>query len=80
MPFLAIVCDDLEDLENGMFRLSHTKDGPPLEGTDVIYKCDEGFKLEGSFTRHCLKDGSWSGRTPECKGKGIIILIRNAEF
>ncbi|KAG8201105.1 hypothetical protein JTE90_028774 [Oedothorax gibbosus] len=62
-----IVCDDLEPIENGFYSLSHTKDGPPLEGTDVIYKCDEGYKLEGPFMRNCLRDGSWSKDTPECK-------------
>ncbi|GFQ95650.1 sushi, von Willebrand factor type A, EGF and pentraxin domain-containing protein 1 [Trichonephila clavata] len=62
-----IICDELEELENGHIRITHDSDGPPLEGAVVIYKCNEGYKLEGPFTRNCLKDGSWSGKDPQCK-------------
>ncbi|GBL73816.1 CUB and sushi domain-containing protein 1 [Araneus ventricosus] len=62
-----ILCDDLDDLEHGNIRITHDNDGPPLEGAVAIYKCSEGYKLEGPFTRNCLKDGSWSGKDPQCK-------------
>lgn len=57
-------------MENGDTKLSSEKD-VPLEGAIAIYKCDEGYKLIGSFTRNCLKDGSWSGKAPQCKGSKI---------
>ncbi|VTJ91715.1 Hypothetical predicted protein, partial [Marmota monax] len=32
----------------------------------VEYTCDEGFLLEGTRSRVCLANGSWSGVTPNC--------------
>ncbi|XP_077904066.1 sushi, von Willebrand factor type A, EGF and pentraxin domain-containing protein 1 isoform X2 [Ictidomys tridecemlineatus] len=32
----------------------------------VEYTCDEGFLLEGTRSRVCLANGSWSGATPNC--------------
>ena len=33
------------------------------------FSCNEGFILQGSSTRTCLKNGSWSGDDTECSGK-----------
>ena len=64
----------MEELENGETKLS-TENGVPLEGAIAIYKCDDGYKLIGSFTRNCLKDGSWSGKQPQCKGTKFISKL-----
>lgn len=61
-----IVCDDLKDLENGQISVPNAN-GVPLEGAIAVYKCDAGYKLIGSFTRNCQKDGSWNGKPPTCK-------------
>lgn len=65
----------MEELENGDLKLS-TENEVPLEGAIAIYRCDEGYKLIGSFTRNCLKDGSWSGKDPQCKGSKIPSKIQ----
>jgi hypothetical protein len=36
----------------------------------ATYKCDTGFKLTGGNERSCLNSASWSGKSPECEGKG----------
>ncbi|XP_014669248.1 PREDICTED: sushi, von Willebrand factor type A, EGF and pentraxin domain-containing protein 1-like isoform X2 [Priapulus caudatus] len=32
----------------------------------AVYSCDEGYRLLGRTTRHCLHTGRWSGETPRC--------------
>lgn len=67
------MCDDLEELENGDINIFNDN-GTPLEGAIAIYKCDKGYKLLGSFTRNCLNDGSWNGKTPQCKGNWVLYF------
>ena len=44
-----------------------------LEGTTfrstTIFKCNRGYRLEGSATRTCQANGSWSGSLPRCVGE-----------
>lgn len=35
-------------------------------GGQAIYSCDQGFRLEGHFSRNCQDDGNWSGKDPIC--------------
>jgi len=37
----------------------------PFSGL-IVFECEEGFRLVGSGKIACLKDGSWSDRTPLC--------------
>ncbi|XP_054721619.1 E-selectin-like [Uloborus diversus] len=62
-----IICNRLIAPENGLVEVIQGNRSTPLEGATVAYRCEEGFKLVGSFTRECLRDGSWSGNDPQCK-------------
>ncbi|XP_055928677.1 sushi, von Willebrand factor type A, EGF and pentraxin domain-containing protein 1-like [Argiope bruennichi] len=64
---VPILCDNLDDLEHGNVRITYDSDSPPMKEAVAIYKCNEGYKLEGPFKRNCLKDGSWSGEDPQCR-------------
>ena len=33
----------------------------------ATYTCDEGFELNGTQTRTCQSDGTWSGDPPTCE-------------
>lgn len=35
---------------------------------EVHFACEPGFELQGSSTRICQADGSWSGEEPRCTG------------
>ena len=39
------------------------------EGSIATYTCSEGFELEGTQTRVCQSDGTWSGKEPTCEGE-----------
>lgn len=41
----------------------------------IMYRCDNGYILQGPKRRRCQKDGSWTGRQPSCVSKFIICLI-----
>jgi hypothetical protein len=36
-------------------------------GKTITYACPVGHKLDGSRTRKCLYDGTWSGKAPKCQ-------------
>ena len=47
-------------------------------GSAATYSClNCGYTLQGSDTRRCLMDDTWSGRTPlcDCKYSCIAIMI-----
>ena len=35
-------------------------------GSNVIYKCERGFRLDGRNTRSCDERGQWTGQVPVC--------------
>lgn len=36
-------------------------------GANVLYECDENYKLDGASRRLCLENGTWSHEIPLCK-------------
>ena len=76
--FLPIVrtCPPLVDAPcNGDINCSLGDDGQPNPGDTCTYTCDDGFGLqEGSTTRTCQNDGTWSGTEPRCR-QGILCLF-----
>ena len=53
--------------------------GPPangrllFDGLTVTYTCNTGYTLNGSITRTCGENRTWSSTTPTCDGKIIFI-------
>ena len=35
-------------------------------GSEAVYFCDDGYRLEGDSTRQCLLSGHWNGTTALC--------------
>jgi len=41
---------------------------------EASFSCDNGFILNGSRTRRCQADGSWSGIQATCQGKIAVQM------
>lgn len=43
-------------------------------GSNVIYKCERGFRLDGKNTRTCDESGQWTGEVAVCTCKKIFFF------
>uniref|UniRef100_A0A2K5CJC9 Complement receptor type 2 n=1 Tax=Aotus nancymaae TaxID=37293 RepID=A0A2K5CJC9_AOTNA len=50
-----------------------------LYGSEVSYKCDQGFYLLGEKKLQCRSDGSWSGSPPQCLKSAPVTHCPNPE-
>ena len=64
----AIMCEELENPENGLVEFTSR-----LPGSTATYTCDAGFNLIGSQTRTCLNNGFWSGVVSICQGRPTVL-------
>ncbi|KAM4737567.1 membrane cofactor protein-like [Anableps anableps] len=55
------LCGHAGDISNGQFVYTGVEFGDTATAV-----CDEGFKMVGQATRHCMSDG-WDGRLPVCE-------------
>ncbi|GFR11206.1 sushi, von Willebrand factor type A, EGF and pentraxin domain-containing protein 1 [Trichonephila clavata] len=55
-------CSPLPTPENGWVELEGL-----IVGSTATYHCNDGFELEGTMTRSCLVNASWSLTAPVCK-------------
>ena len=61
----AVQCETLVAPANGGFRAVCGN-----EFSDVCeFQCNDGFNLEGSSSRTCQSNKTWSGTTASCKSK-----------
>ena len=63
---LFIVCQPLTAPDNGVIDCSLGDDGEANPGDTCTFTCDDGYELEGSTSRSCEADGSWSGNETKC--------------
>ena len=71
--FALVDCGDPGTLVNGSRSFKDT-----LEGSIVIYTCNDGFELVGNVTQICeltLDGPFWSFTRPRCKRMVITIFI-----
>ena len=61
--FLAVDCGPLSAPMNG----SSSGDSTVFPNS-VLFDCDSGFILSGSYKRMCLANGTWSGFQTVCSG------------
>ena len=66
---IAIDCGELSAPLNGSVEGSETTFPNVL-----WFSCDEGFELDGSASRKCQANGTWSGVTTFCRGRLLYIL------
>ena len=57
---ISAECPYLVDPDNG------NVDYQTQEGSTATYTCDTGYQLDGTPTRTCQSDGTWSGSAPTC--------------
>lgn len=69
--FKVVNCGFPPRPKNGTFIGNETTFRSELE-----FRCDEGFELQGSAKRMCTTDKSWTGKEVTCNGK----CIRNRLF
>lgn len=46
-------------------------------GSTVFFNCRKGYLLQGSISRTCLPNLTWSGFQPECIGKHLASHAEN---
>ena len=72
-----VYCQPLTDISYGNITCSLGDDGLPSyqDTCDII--CNTGYALNGSTTRTCLGDRTWSGTDDEClKGNNNVLTAR----
>ena len=43
-------------------------------GTNASYRCNHGYRIEGSSSRTCQDTGTWNQQTPVCnRGKWHVL-------
>ena len=62
--FLAVDCGPLSAPKNGSSSGNIT-----VFPNSLVFKCDPGFILNGSATRACQANGTWSGMQATCNGR-----------
>ena len=77
MIFVHIVyCQSIPGIDNGTITCSQANNGIHSYQDVCNFTCNSGYTLNGSGTRMCLHNGSWSGMNTICvksKGKGCTI-------
>ena len=58
----AVDCGNLDDIRNG--RKIGTAN--TTLGFEVMFECNPCYELEGSTTRTCQANSTWSGTEPSC--------------
>ena len=69
MLYFVVQCRSISKLDNGNVSCSLGDDGVLSYQDTCNVTCDTGYTLNGSDTRICLSNGSWSGMDGICTGK-----------
>ena len=64
--FISVSCLPLTNPNNGMINCLLGDDGVPSYEDNCSYTCNIGYRLNGSDTRTCQSNGSWSGSDAMC--------------
>ena len=65
---LRSACPTPPSIEFG-FLMPLERATPYFEGDLIVYKCNDGFEINGDFVGVCQADGSWSlAKLPFCGG------------
>ncbi|XP_035229458.1 sushi, von Willebrand factor type A, EGF and pentraxin domain-containing protein 1-like isoform X2 [Stegodyphus dumicola] len=70
-----IVCEDPGPFYNGYFESRSYS-----LGSNVIFRCFDGMKMEGSPATTCEEDGNWSQPIPKCLAPCIVPEMEQGNF
>lgn len=71
----ASACQSLSGISGGSVSVTGHS-----QGDVAVYKCLQGYEIEGTNVRKCQKNGQWSSTAPICtnnaggKGRSVILL------
>ena len=66
-----INCRNLSNPDNGQVRIINGT----LLGSEAIYSCSPGYRLDGDATRSCEMNENWSGSQPVCSLDAVIGTV-----
>ena len=71
--YLAVTCDDLPTLTNGVIIYSTTS-SPRPQGATATHNCNTGYELSGGTVnpRVCQSDRTWSGGRITCQLRKVL--------
>ena len=72
----VVYCQSIPGINNGTITCSQSNTGIYFYQDMCNFACNSGYTLNGSDTRMCLSNGSWSGIDVVCmksKGKDCTI-------
>ena len=61
------MCPELSGIPNGFVNFASRK-----PGAKANYSCMEGYNLNGTKTRTCNSNGTWSDQEPTCESKSSL--------
>uniref|UniRef100_A0A8D0EN75 p-selectin n=1 Tax=Strix occidentalis caurina TaxID=311401 RepID=A0A8D0EN75_STROC len=67
----TIACPVLNAPDQGELNCSHLH-GDFAFGSTCAFSCQTGFVLMGPESRECTATGTWTGDTPQCKGRVLL--------
>ena len=62
----TVKCPTNISISNGYLTLNENE-------TSVTYQCANGFRLVGSASATCKKDGTWNSPPPKCAGMTLSV-------
>ena len=75
ISFLVPTCPPLTTPDNGDIDCSLVNDGEANTGDTCTFTCDDNHEfLQGSSTRTCQDDGTWSGTEAMCSRGSYICM------
>ena len=73
---IEIRCDTLLAPANGeITSCSSGRVGVGYEGDTCSFTCNTGYELNGSDTRTCQSNGSWSGSDGVCRRGNVLSML-----
>ena len=75
--FAVVTCPQLSNPPNGTVQTDTLS--PQPYGTIVNITCTDGYRREGSDSRMCLSDGTWSGEETNCTCEYVDISYYNSK-
>ncbi|KAI8498093.1 hypothetical protein Bbelb_240370 [Branchiostoma belcheri] len=70
----AVQCPILSPPLNGFMTGSNSY------GDVVTFTCEPGYKLVGTSSLTCLPDGTWTGQSPTCAVRSLIVWAQSFAF